>query len=227
VIAYNGDDGVLVEGGSGDLVQRNSIFGHANGLGIELVNGGNGSLSFPVLTSATSDGYSTTVVGLLQSVPNAAFVLEFFANPVCSASGFGEGEQFLGSATVITDSKGTVTFWVTFVGAVAPGKFVAATATDANGNTSAFSNCVGVTEEAAAPAFVPGTQKSGVDQTTLPGPVSPISASGRSSLELAIAWKGSLYGGTDRPVQRHATDVLFGKWSDETRLAGSALFGLQ
>src|SRR5207249_2423639 len=41
VIAFNRHDGVLVDGGTGDSIRQNSIFGHTNGLGIELVNGGN------------------------------------------------------------------------------------------------------------------------------------------------------------------------------------------
>jgi titin len=151
VIAFNGNDGVLVDGGAGNAIQQNSIFGHTSGLGIELVNGGNSNLPFPVLTSATSDGNITTVDGLFQGLPNTAFTLEFFANPVGNPSGFGEGRQFLGFTTVTTNSHGTASFTVTFSIAAPPGQFVAATATDTANNTSTFSATVTVDPGPAAP----------------------------------------------------------------------------
>ena len=90
-----------------------------------------------MLTSATTDGSSTTVSGTLSSTPNSTFTLEFFANSVNDPSG--SGEQFLGSVLVTTDADGNASFTVTIAFAIDPGMFLTATATDSAQNTSAFS----------------------------------------------------------------------------------------
>jgi hypothetical protein len=142
-IANNGQDGVLIDTGTGNAVQENAIFGNA-GLGIELRNHGNLDQGAPGLVSAQSGGSSTTVVGTLTSAPSTAFTLEFFVNPVCDPSGFGQGETFLGAAEVATDATGQAPFTATLQVAAGAGQFVTATATDPFGNTSVFSNCVQV-----------------------------------------------------------------------------------
>ena len=58
-------------------------------------------------------------------------------------SGFGEGETFIGDATVITDGNGDATFTVVFAG-VPAGEAITATATDIAGNTSEFSGAITV-----------------------------------------------------------------------------------
>jgi PKD repeat protein len=95
-----------------------------------------------VLTSATSDATNTIITGTLNSIPNTEFTLEFFANTACDPSGFGEGEIFLGSTVTTTNSSGDVSFTVTFTPAIPGEQFITATATDPNGNTSEFSECV-------------------------------------------------------------------------------------
>jgi hypothetical protein len=143
-IAFNGNDGVLVDASTGNTIQQNSIFSNAN-LGIELINGGNRDQPSPVLTSATSDGSSTTVRGTLTiGAPDSTFTVELFANTECNPSGYGEGERFLGPAAVTTDAAGNATFAITLAAAVAPGQFLTATDTDPEGDTSAFSQCVTV-----------------------------------------------------------------------------------
>jgi hypothetical protein len=144
-IAFNGLDGVLVSGGSGNAIRGNSIFSHPNGLGIRLANGANNNAAAPALTSATSDGATTTVQGTLTGTANTTFVIEFFANTDCNPSGFGEGETPLGTITVSTDGSGQASFTAVFDTAVPPGEFITATATDPANNTSAFSNCAAVT----------------------------------------------------------------------------------
>jgi hypothetical protein len=148
-IAYNGNDGVLVDTATGNAILGNAILGHSAGLGIELLRGGNHNQAAPVLTAVTTGGGTTTVSGVLQGAPDTAFTLEFFADTVCNPSGFGEGESLLGDLTVTTDAGGNASFTFTCA-AVASGQFVAATATDPAGNTSAFPAC------AAAPGPVPG-----------------------------------------------------------------------
>lgn len=130
----------------------------SHGLGIDLTNdqnslgvtpndagdkdtGANGLQNFPVLTSATTGG-AVTVRGTLDSLPNATFRVEFFASTSADPTGFGQGGQFLGFATVTTDASGHAVFNVTLQVPVAPGEVVAATATDARNNTSEFSHIV-------------------------------------------------------------------------------------
>jgi titin len=145
-IAFNSNDGVLVDTGKGNAVRRNVIMGHNTGLGIELLNNGNNSQAYPVLSSAVSDGSSTTIVGSLTSTPSTTFNIEFFADTVCNPSGYGEGERYLESTTVTTDANGNADFTFTVAIPVDPGQFISATATDPNGNTSQFSACVVVTQ---------------------------------------------------------------------------------
>jgi titin len=140
-IAFNGTDGVLVDTAVGVIISQNSIFASRN-LGIELVNGANNNQAFPVLTSATSDGSSTTIAGTLTSAPNTTFTLEFFTNSVPNPSGFGEGQQYLGSWSVTTDGGGNVNFTATFPTGDTTGQYIAATATDPGNDTSSFSQDV-------------------------------------------------------------------------------------
>jgi titin len=135
-IAFNGNDGVLVDRSSHIAILGNAIFANGN-LGIELVRGGNHNQEAPVITSATTDGVSTSITGTLTSTPNTTFTLEIFANSVDDPSG--SGERFLGSVQVTTDADGNASFTVTFDSAVDPGMFLTATATDSNNNTSSFS----------------------------------------------------------------------------------------
>jgi hypothetical protein len=141
IIDFNALDGVFVNSGTGDLISQNSIFANG-GLGIELnaANNANNSQAAPVLTAAVSAHGMTLIVGSLTSTPNTTFTLEFFANTASDPSGFGEGQTFLGSITVTTDSEGIAHFTARFAVMVPPGEFIAATATDPNNDTSEFSN---------------------------------------------------------------------------------------
>jgi titin len=141
-IAFNGHDGVLVDEATGNAIQGNAIFANAN-LGIELLNGANHNQAAPVLTSATSDGTSTTVKGTLSGTPNTTFTVEIFANSINDPSG--SGEVFLGSFQVTTDADGNASFTFTFDSPVGLGQFLTATATDPAHNTSAFSGGIEVT----------------------------------------------------------------------------------
>ena len=160
-IAHNGLDGVVIfnAGAISNQILGNSI--HSNGdLGIDLAADGvttndegdgdigpNDLQNFPVLTLVSSDGSTTTVEGSLDSAPDTTYLLEFFTNAECDPSGFGEGQTFLGSGGVTTDSGGLATFSFTFEAGVADGTPVTATATrTGGGGTSEFSQCVTVEE---------------------------------------------------------------------------------
>lgn len=153
LIAFNGGDGVAVGVGTGHSIVSNSISSNIE-LGIDLGydaltpndpgdgdTGPNNLQNFPVLTSAVISTVNTTIEGTLNSTPNIAFTVEFFSNAACDASGFGEGETFLGSAAVTTDGSGNASFVVTLAAAASVGDAVTATATDPAGNTSEFSEC--------------------------------------------------------------------------------------
>jgi hypothetical protein len=138
-IANNSGYGVFVASGNGNAILGNSI--HDNGgLGINLVNGGNNNQAAPVLTAASSSGAGTTISGTLTSVANTTFRVEFFSNQSLDPSGYGEGQSYLGFATVTTDGSGNASFTAALSGHVPLGqRYLSATATNLSANdTSAF-----------------------------------------------------------------------------------------
>jgi hypothetical protein len=161
IIAFN-DVGIEIRQAGGTTVMNNailsnSIFSSSSGLGIDLYNGfsadgvtpndpcdddlgPNNFQNFPVITSATSSGISTTIDGTLNSTANTTFRIEFFSSAGCNSSGNGEGQTFLGSTNVTTDASCNATFSVTLPTEPAMGS-ITATATDPTGNTSEFSAC--------------------------------------------------------------------------------------
>jgi hypothetical protein len=141
-IVYNGQAGVVVDGGTGNTITGNSIDYHYNGQGIELVNGGNNGQAFPDLASA----YAGYMYGSLTSTPDTTFTLDFYASNSPNPSGYGEGHYYLSSIQVTTDDSGYAEFGV-YVGG---GPWNSVTATDSNGNTSPFSLSL-PTAQAASP----------------------------------------------------------------------------
>lgn len=167
VIAYNLGRGVYMEinGGNygvGNQVLGNAIFGNG-GLGIDLGGDGvtandagdadtgpNNLQNFPVLTSAYTALNVFMAAGTLNSEADLAYRVEFFANDVCDPSGNGEGQTFLGWTAAMTDDSGDAAFNVDLAVHVEAGKFITATATSLDNDTSEFSACLEVA--AAAPA---------------------------------------------------------------------------
>lgn len=160
VIAFNHLRGVYGEidagsAGVSNRILRNSIFGNV-GIGIDLNGdgvtpndtgdgdtGANNLQNYPVLTEALSSAGLIAISGTFNSLPNTTFRLEFFANPTCDSSGYGEGQTYLGFASVTTDSNGNQSFTVGLSVEVPVGQFVTATAS-ANSSTSEFSACIPV-----------------------------------------------------------------------------------
>jgi CSLREA domain-containing protein len=139
---------------TGNAILGNSIFS-SGALGIDLNQTGvtandlgdgdigpNNQQNFPVLSSATSNGSSTTITGTLNSTANRSFTIQFFANLVCDGSSHGEGQFLLGQTTVTTDGSGNAVINATLNAAAPNNSFITATATDATGNTSEFSACI-------------------------------------------------------------------------------------
>lgn len=177
VIANNGTDGIRMDlaiipryatpqGGPQPLldIQANSIYANA-GLGIDLGGDGidlNDNLdpdfgpnlhqNYPILSAAETNG-NTHIEGSLNSTASTGFTLRFYANDECDPSDYGEGQTYLGSKVVNTGPDGNVAF-VADVDAAKFGQFITATAADAAGNTSEFSECIAV-EGGATPTPTP------------------------------------------------------------------------
>lgn len=186
IIANNGEAGVdirlLPVISHMKTVRGNSI--HSNGgLGIDLEgdgvtendpldadDGGNALQNFPELTAATDGPDDVTVTGSLDSMPSTAFTLDFYANQECDPSGNGEGEMPLqGQFAVITGADGHIDFQLEPAGIVSLGDVITATATDADGNTSEFSECIEVAQAKATPTPEP-TATPGPTPTAMPTP---------------------------------------------------------
>lgn len=117
VIAHSAGGGILIEGANttGNTIRGNSI--HSNGRGILSKDGGNLALAPPVITA------SGPVEG--TACPNCT--VDIYSDRA------GEGEVYEGSA--LADADGGFTF-----DKAPSGPQITATATDADGNTSLFSD---------------------------------------------------------------------------------------
>ncbi len=147
--------GVGVAGGTGDWISRNSIYGDA-ALGIDLGENGvtlnhvgaapagspNNYQNFPVL-NAVSDGPSTRVSVSLESLPDQIYTVELFSNLTAGSQGYGEGDTYLRSVSLKTNSAGLAKAWLHVPG-LGIGDILTATATDATHDTSEFSKAVTV-----------------------------------------------------------------------------------
>ena len=155
VVAHNGNAGVAVLGSvSADTIRGNSIFSNGT-IGIDLATDGvtandagdvdtgpNGRQNYPVLSSATPQSPSgTLVVGTFDSMPSTAYTLDFYVNPSCAARphDFDEGLLYLGSADVVTDAAGHYDVNQLLAYTIIAGQPVTMTATDPNGSTSELS----------------------------------------------------------------------------------------
>lgn len=156
-ISGNGGGGIVITGGvftEGFTITRNAISGN-EGLGINLLggkedangvtrndaqdrdDGGNDLMNYPERLMASDDGTATVVEGRIAFPAPQSVTIELFANEAADPSGFGEGGEFVGTAT--PDAKGR--FAATLPAGLA-GQWITATATDSAGNTSEFSEAV-------------------------------------------------------------------------------------
>jgi peptidoglycan hydrolase-like protein with peptidoglycan-binding domain len=184
IIAYNGvNPGVLNRNGivlglaSTTSILGNSIFSNEE-LGIEIGDNGlndidigdldtgtNDLLNFPMIVTAEVDNGTVTVGYMLDVTPAGVYRMELFSNPSgVDTTGYGEGEVFVGSATISHAGSGAESFSGAYTGGSA-GDVVTMTATyDPSGNgsgygaTSEFSQSFTVT---AAPVSPIGSSHSG------------------------------------------------------------------
>ena len=147
--------GVAVTGGTGNLILLNSI--HLNGgLGIDLGNDGvttndandpdtgpNNLQNYPVITSANVSGLNITIQATLNSTPQTLFTVDFYWSTTADSSGFGEGQNYIGSRQVLTEDSGNTAFTAVFSPVSIPaGSFITAVTRDAANNTSEFARAV-------------------------------------------------------------------------------------
>lgn len=178
IIAHNGTGSVgagvrligLVDGNS---ILSNVIYDNA-GLGINLGHGptpnhppGDGPgpnnwQNYPILSMALYDGSVARTTGRLVGAPSQAYLVQLFQSDQPDPSGFGEGQRYLGSLRVVTDSSGKANFTIAAPAAV-PGGYLSATATDPDGNTSEFSRSL---------LAIPGTDLN-VSMTAAPDQAKP------------------------------------------------------
>ena len=165
LISANTGAGVRVIGdnAAGNVIRMNRIGISADGstsllnsaLGIDLGPAGvtqntpggphtgpNHLQNFPVLTSVSENASGTTVMGTLNSAPSASFTIDLYSNLVFDPSGFGQGQTYLGSVIVNTDSSGNTAFTFNTATKVASGRFITATATSSSNDTSEFSQFI-------------------------------------------------------------------------------------
>ena len=208
IIAFNLGAGVFIESGSGNAIQSNSIFLNG-GLGIDLGpegvtpndagdvdSGANNLQNFPVLTSSNGvAGGGVNVRGTLNSTANTTFTLDFFSNSACDVSGNGEGQSLLGSASVATNGAGNVTFDVNIAASASVGQSITATATNPQGNTSEFSNCVaygaadlGITKSASSGAVLVGSNVTYTITVVNNGPDPAVSITVTDNLPASLAF---------------------------------------
>ncbi len=139
-IEFNNAEGVIVDNAVNNQIRANVMRGNGS-LGIRLINNGNNMQPFPTITSVVNGGGSITINGSLTAAPNTTYALEFFSNPVCDGSGFGEGQTYLGMQSSTTNGGGFAAFSATFAANVPSGYWITSTATSSTGDTSEFSAC--------------------------------------------------------------------------------------
>lgn len=144
-IAFNGAFGVSIEGGDGNAIRGSRIFSNAAGA----ITSANGLPVLYALKATAGAAGGMSIEGMVTSWANAALTLDFFWSSACVPTA--QGQNYLGSTTANTDVAGQGKFSAVFSANVPPGAFLTATATDAENNTSQFSDCIEMTLGVAAP----------------------------------------------------------------------------
>jgi hypothetical protein len=153
LIAYNGGAGIYVESGTGHDLSFNAIH-HNGGLGIDLAppgvnrndpldadGGANFGNNYPYVDSVLAAGDSTVLFGTMTGEAGAAYSIQIYRSDTCDTSGYGEGEEPVGSTVVATGSDGRGSFQDRFAGTLDPGDVFTLTARGTGNQTSEFSPC--------------------------------------------------------------------------------------
>lgn len=158
-IKYNQFDGVIIQGSIlnngafGNIIAGNSITSNGT-MGIDIDDSGvtandqgdfdtgaNLRQNYPIITKASdSDGYLHFACDL--SGPSSdSFTINIYTNSVCDINGHGEGERWIAQLALGTNPFGDGHLSEVLGPINTLGKFITATATDFDGNTSEFSLC--------------------------------------------------------------------------------------
>lgn len=141
IIASNFGDGVRVNFGQRNSIQGNSIYDNEL-LGIALSPGANGNRLPPTLISAVPfTGNQIRIRGTVGGPADSVITLNFFVN-FNNNGGLltpPEGRVFIGTLKVRTNAVGRASFLFTANNPPPGAQLYTATATDAHGNTSPFS----------------------------------------------------------------------------------------
>jgi hypothetical protein len=149
-VAFNGAAGIYDSTGTGNLFRFNKTYGN-KALGIDLYPrgivandsldndaGANGQQNFVIFDSTAVIGTSLHLYGRLDSKPGTSYVVDIFVNTEADTAHFGEGRGYIGSVNVTTNAAGRALFDYN-AGPTSDALFVTATATDAAGNSSEYS----------------------------------------------------------------------------------------
>jgi len=148
VIAFNGEGVAVFEADTtNDAIRGNSIFdNYYQGIYLDsftnnhpgFIPAANDWQNYPVVTNAFGYGGSTIIKGILSSLNSQNYFIDFFYNNAQGPGGYGEGQVYLGSATVTTGPTGNAFFSYTNTSGNYSGQYISATATATNGDTSEF-----------------------------------------------------------------------------------------
>ncbi len=205
VVAFNGDAGVAVAYGASkynsilyNSIYRNGRFGidlqwDAYQTEVDLMDeddGPNGLQNFPEISSATETD-SLVVTGTFKSKPDGSYKLQFFASDSADASGYGEGQNFIGEMNVALDNSGQTDFRFALPASNYAWKYVTATATDDSNNTSEFSNAVLIRGNVAKISVSPQSIFSDVDPNSGSSENFTISNVGVETMNWSVEWSSS------------------------------------
>ena len=164
-IAYNSENGIFVQAdsdGGGEVTQAqwrtNEIFSNGQ-IGIDLGNNGvdtndiddpdtgpNGYQNWPVLISAEPNGRIRGNLFLQSIIPSQTYALDVYQSSDCDPSGNGEGAAYI-DTIFITGAGGQANFDEFINPPPEAGKFLTMIATNGNGESSEFGNCIEVINE--------------------------------------------------------------------------------
>jgi len=139
---------------TGNRFLGNRMFGNSIGIDLgaigvtmndnmDIDTGPNGLQNFPVLLGAEVASNTISVAVSLGSKANANYGIDFYLTSSCNQNGYGQGEIYLGYGTVHTDASGN---YIGQLGVTLSGTgstpYMVATASDTEGSTSEFSQCI-------------------------------------------------------------------------------------
>ncbi|MBP6335405.1 MAG: cadherin domain-containing protein, partial [Bacteroidia bacterium] len=109
-----------------------------------LTNPNNNLQNFPENVNADSVAAGVHVTANFNSTPNQQFTIQFYASSSLTGTGLAQGERFLGSTNVSTNSNGDADIDLTLFSVVSTTDYISLLASDLFGNNSEFSDAAQV-----------------------------------------------------------------------------------